>query len=47
MQPLSKVFSVGEFSIERELNTISCNGESQILEPKVMALLYYFSCHAN
>jgi len=46
-QPLSKIFSVGEFTIERELNTISHNGECQVVEPKVMALLYYLSCHAN
>ena len=46
-QPLSKIFSVGEFTIERELNSISHNGKCQIVEPKVMALLYYLSCHAN
>jgi len=38
---------VGEFTVERELNTISHNGKDQIVEPKVMALLYYLSCHAN
>jgi Tol biopolymer transport system component/DNA-binding winged helix-turn-helix (wHTH) protein len=38
---------VGEFTIERELNTISHNGESQIVEPKVMVLLCYLSAHAN
>ena len=47
IQPLSKIFSVGEFTVERELNTISHDGKSQIVEPKVMALLYYFSCHAS
>jgi len=47
VQVLSKKFSVGEFTIERELNSISHNGKSQIVEPKVMALLYYLSCHAN
>ncbi|MCJ8320167.1 MAG: winged helix-turn-helix domain-containing protein [Colwellia sp.] len=47
IQPLSKIFSVGEFTIERELNTISHNGQRQIVEPKVMALLYYLSCHVN
>jgi Tol biopolymer transport system component/DNA-binding winged helix-turn-helix (wHTH) protein len=38
---------VGEFTVERELNTISHNDESQIVEPKVMALLCYLSAHAN
>jgi Tol biopolymer transport system component/DNA-binding winged helix-turn-helix (wHTH) protein len=45
--PLSNVFTVGEFTIEKELNTISHNGKRQVIEPKVMALLYYLSCHAN
>jgi len=44
---LSKIFSVGEFTIERDLNTISHNGKCQIVEPKVMALLCYLSSHAN
>jgi Tol biopolymer transport system component len=47
VQALSKIFSVGEFTIERELNTISHKGESQVVEPKVMALLCYLSGHAN
>jgi len=47
IQPLSKIFSVGGFTVERELNTISHNGQSHIVEPKVMALLCYLSCHAN
>jgi len=46
-KPLSKTFSVGKFTIEKELNTITHDGKSQIIEPKVMALLYYLSCHAN
>jgi Tol biopolymer transport system component/DNA-binding winged helix-turn-helix (wHTH) protein len=45
--PLSNVFTVGEFTIERELNTISHQGKRQVVEPKVMALLYYLACHAN
>lgn len=47
IHPLSKIFSVGEFTIERELNTISHHGKCQIVEPKVMALLCYLSSHAN
>jgi Tol biopolymer transport system component/DNA-binding winged helix-turn-helix (wHTH) protein len=38
---------VGEFTVERELNTLSYNGKRLIIEPKVMALLYYLACHAN
>ncbi|MFT5298789.1 MAG: DNA-binding winged helix-turn-helix (wHTH) protein, partial [Colwellia sp.] len=45
--PLSNVFMVGEFTVERELNTLSYNGKRLIIEPKVMALLYYLACHAN
>jgi len=45
--PLSNVFTVGEFTIEKELNTLSHNGKRQVVEPKVMALLYYLACHAN
>jgi len=45
--PLSNVFTVGEYTVERELNTLSRNGKRQVIEPKVMALLYYLSCHAN
>lgn len=45
--PLSNVFTVGEFTVERELNTLSHNGKRLVIEPKVMALLYYLACHAN
>ena len=45
--PLSNKFTVGEFTIEKELNTLSHNGKCQVVEPKVMALLYYLACHAN
>jgi len=44
---LSNVFTVGEFTVERELNTLTHNGKRQVVEPKVMALLYYLACHAN
>ena len=47
IKPLSKIFSVGEFTIEIALNSISHNGKYQIVESKVMALLCYLSCHAN
>jgi Tol biopolymer transport system component/DNA-binding winged helix-turn-helix (wHTH) protein len=45
--PLSNVFTVGEYTVEKELNTLSMNGHRLVVEPKVMALLYYLSCHAN
>lgn len=44
---LPNLFNVGEFQINRELNTILFNGESQIVEPKIMEVLYYLACREN